>query len=221
MGDASSPRSIIATQDRGHRGLFALMAGLGMAVLAACTPKASVSPEQLMAMIPTGEPLLTCRSDCLAAWRAAEPQAEALAAGRRWTDLALLVLRINYEDDLTVYYLAEAAQGMGYRTAAASYYRQSIELSAGPSSCAAYSRVCGGVVLPRAAEVRLAALGRSVPRRRPSGAEKPASKIEEPPAPPPPPTPIVGAPLAPPVSPIRAPSREEEQFIEPPPPARP
>ncbi|HEY1795955.1 MAG TPA: hypothetical protein VGG57_07535 [Stellaceae bacterium] len=170
-------------------------------------------------MIPTGEPLLSCRGDCLAAWRAAEPQAAGLAARRQWTDLALLLLRANYEDDLTTYYLAEAAQGMGYRNAAASYYRQSIELSGGPSSCMAYSRVCGGVSLPRAARVRLAALGRPAPRSRPSRAEKAAPRMAEPAAAAampdiealPPPLPPV------PPSPVRAPSRDEEQYIEPPP----
>jgi hypothetical protein len=212
MGVASSPQPIVATVNRGYRALFALIAACGIAGLSACTPEAAkVSPEQLLAMIPTGEPLLTCRADCLAAWRAAEPQAETLAAGRRWSDLALLVLKVNYEDDLTDYYLAQAAQGMGYRTAAASYYRQSIELSGGPAACAAYSRLCGGVALPRAAEARLAALGRPVPHRHP-----PAEKnVEEPP--PAPAAPVETAPLA---APVRAPSQEEEQFIEPPP-ARP
>jgi hypothetical protein len=204
-----------------------LIAALGVAGLAACTPEvAPVAPERLLAMIPSGEPLLSCRADCLAAWRAAEPQAEMLAAARRWADLALLVLRVNYEDDLTVYYLAEAAQGMGYPTAAAGYYRQSVELSAGPASCATYSGMCGGVSLPRAALARLAAFGRAVPRRAPPPppGEKPELKVDEPPAPPPPPTvappSTMEPPPAPPASPVRAPSREEEQFIEPPP-ARP
>jgi hypothetical protein len=204
---------------RNYRSLFALIAAFGVAGLAACAPQeATVSPEQRLAMISTGEPLLSCRANCLAAWRAAEPQAETLAADRRWTDLALLVLRVDYEDDLAVYYLAEAAQGMGYRTAAAGYYRQSIELSAGPASCAAYSGLCGGTSLPRAALARLAVLARAVPRRPPPPpAEKPAPKAD--PAAPVAPTAVAPPPAAP-ASPVRLPSREEEQFIEPPP-ARP
>jgi hypothetical protein len=199
-----------------YRRLLALMATLGVAGLAACTPQvAPVSPEQRLAMIPTGEPLLTCRAGCLAGWQAAEPQASTLAARHRWTDLALLVLRVDYEDDLTTYYLAEAAQGMGYRTAAASYYRQSIELSAGPAACIAYSGLCGGTSLPRAAMVRLAALVHLVPRRQPVRAEKAAPQVAPPPAAPVAPT-VEGPPAAP-TSPVRAPSQEEEQFIEPPP----
>lgn len=196
-----------------------MAAALAVAALAACAPPATttVSPEQRLAMIPTGEPLLSCRADCLAAWRAAVPQAQSLAARHRWTDLALLLLRVDYEDDLTTYYLAEAAQGMGYRTAAASYYRQSIELSGGPAACAAYSRVCDGVALPRTARARLAALGRPAPRPRPPTAEKSAPKAAEPIAAPP--SNIEALPPGPP-SPVRAPSREEEQYIEPPP-ARP
>jgi hypothetical protein len=191
--------------------LFGLTAAFAAAALLACAPQSeTVSPEQRLAMIPTGEPLLTCRADCLAAWRAAEPQAEALAAGRRWTDLALLVLRVNYEDDLTDYYLGEAAQEMGYHAAAASYYRQSIELSRGPAACAVYSRMCGGVSLPRAASSRLAMLGRPAPRR----VEKPAPKAEEPVAAP---AATTVVPLSPPVPPAHAPSPEEQQYIEPPP----
>jgi hypothetical protein len=227
MGHPSSTQPVGAISSRWkrvkmrNRGLlFTVIAALAATALFGCGPQvAPVSPEQQLAMIPTGEPLLACRADCLAAWRAAEPQAETLAAGRRWVDLGLLVLRVNYEDDLTVYYLAEAAQGMGYRTAAASYYRQSIELSGGPAACAVYSRLCGGVSLPRAASARLAALVRLVPRRQPIRAEKALPKAEEPPAAPAAPT-LEGLPAAP-ASPVRAPSQEEEQFIEPPPPARP
>lgn len=216
MGDASSPQPTIAPGNRDYRPLLALLAALAVTALFACTPEApTVSPEQRLAMIPTGEPLLSCRADCLAAWRAAEPQAASLAARRRWTDLARLLLRVNYEDDLTAYYLGEAAEGMGYRTAAASYYRQSIELSGGPASCAGYSRLCGGVSLPRAASVRLAALGRVVPRRRPSGPEKPEPRTAQPTGAPDA-TNIEALPPVPP-SPVRAPSREEEQYIEPPP----
>ncbi len=226
VGAISSRWKRVKMRKRGL--LFALMATLGVAGLAACTPQvAPVSPEQRLAMIPTGEPLLTCRAGCLAGWQAAEPQATTLAARRRWTDLALLVLRVDYEDDLTTYYLAEAAQGMGYRTAAASYYRQSIELSAGPASCIAYSGLCGGTSLPRAAMVRLAALGRSPPRRQPVRAEKAAPQVEEPPtapvlpplegSPARPVPPMLEGPPAASASPIRAPSQEEEQFIEPPP----
>src|SRR5581483_6475257 len=171
-------------------------------------------------MIPTGEPLLTCRADCLAAWRTAEPQAEALAARHRWPDLALLVLRVNYDDDLTEYYLAEAAQGMGYREAAASYYRQSIALSGTSASCAASSGLCGGISLPRAASARLAALGRLSPRRVPIiPPEKPAPPMPAAPAAvarpavpaavAPPAVPAAVAPPAAPALPVRAPSREE------------
>jgi hypothetical protein len=194
---------------------FAVTAILAAAALLGCTPQAApISPEQRLAMIPTGEPLLTCRADCLAAWRAAEPQSETLAARHRWSDLALLVLRVNYDDDLTEYYLAEAAQGMGYREAAAGYYRQSIALSGTSASCAASSGLCGGISLPRAASGRLAALGHIAPRPLPI---IPPKKPEPPPTPA---APTVMMPPAAPASPVRAPSREEEQYIEPPP-ARP
>jgi hypothetical protein len=180
MYDGLSLEPKTAALNRGYGALFALMAVACMVGLAACAPQeAMVSPEQRLAMIPTGEPLLTCRAECLAAWQAAAPQAEAFARAGQWTDLALLVLRIDYEDDLTTYYLGEAAQGMGYPTAAENYYRQSVELSSGPAACAVYSRMCGGVSLPRAALASLAALRLPVRRPHPP-VTRPAPKAAEP-----------------------------------------
>ncbi|MGH7093656.1 MAG: hypothetical protein ACREFB_09010, partial [Stellaceae bacterium] len=101
-----------------------------------------------MALIPTGVPVLRCREACLQSWRAAQPAAADLLRGGRWRDLAALLVRVGYQDDLSLYYLARAAQGMGYRDAAATYYRQSIALSGTSISCANLSRLCGGLTLP-------------------------------------------------------------------------
>src|SRR5438045_1322661 len=81
---------------------------------------AAVTPQQALASVQTGQPLLSCREPCLAAWQAAQPQAAQLAAGRHWGDLAALVLGVGYEDDLSLYYLGNAAEGIGYPAAAAS-----------------------------------------------------------------------------------------------------
>ena len=45
------------------------------------------------------------------------------------------MLRIGYEDDLTLYYLGNAAEGTGYPGAAASYYRQSVRFSGSSAAC--------------------------------------------------------------------------------------
>lgn len=189
-------------------------------------------------MVSTGKALLTCREACIAEWQRLQPQAAELAAAARWPELAATVLQANYQDDLSLYYLGRAAEGLGYPGAAASYYRQSVRFSGTSASCQYLSRICGGVALPRAAGMRLAAIDRQIsPRRRISpGPIRPGTRGEPPgeepvtgpigtappwepaaapamaesPAPPPPPAP------EPSPAPARAPAAPSE-FIEPPP----
>lgn len=160
---------------------------LGSLVLAGCAEQpAAINPAEAMALLRTGRPALRCRESCLAEWQQAQPQAAQLAAGGRSQELAVLVMRIGYQDDLSLYYLGRAAEGMGYRGAATSYYRQSMQLSGTAISCQNLSRQCGGVVLPLAASSRVAAIDRALnrpkPRRAgaaPRGPETPGAAPEE------------------------------------------
>ena len=208
--------------------------GLGCLLLAGCAGQsASVTPQQALASVRTGQSLLTCREACLAAWQAAQPQAAQLAAGRNWGELAALVLRVGYEDDLTLYYLGNTAEGTGYPGGAASYYRQSARLSGTSAACVNRSRVCGGVALPRAASLRLAAIERDLRRRYGivgAGPRRVAPAPGEPPPPgeateplpaengPPPAEPVSAAapPTAPPAPTPRPPAHSPD-YIEPPP----
>lgn len=208
-----------------------------MACLAAvgCAPQTpTITPADAAASVQTGRSLLTCRDACLAEWRRLQPQAAQLDAAGRWPELAATVLQANYEDDLSLYYLGRAAEGLGYPGAAASYYRQSLRFSGTSGSCQSLSRICGGVDPPRAAGARLASIERQVyaPARRratPAPARpgepavrepveaaasqpQPASALpaaESPTAPPPAPEPTTARP------PARAPAASD--FIEPPP----
>jgi len=139
-----------------------------------------VSPSEAAARVSTGKALLTCRDACLSEWQRLQPQAAQLEAAARWPELAATVLQANYEDDLSLYYLGRAAEGLGYPGAAASYYRQSVRFSGSAAACQYQSRICGGVVLPRAAGMRLAAIDRQIsPRRRTSpGPLRPGSRGE-------------------------------------------
>jgi hypothetical protein len=139
--------------------------GLVGLLTAGCAERAAVTSAEAVAMLQIGRPLLSCREPCLSEWRRVEPQAEQLAAGGRWADLAAVVLRVGYQDDLTEYYLARAAEGLGYAGAAAGYYRRSIDLSGTALSCANMSRLCGGVALPRSAVARLATIDQELERR--------------------------------------------------------
>ncbi len=201
-----------AMRKRHYRGL-ALWACLA---LAGCAERSdTLRPAETLAQLQAGRALLTCREPCLAAWRDAQPQAAQLDAGARWQDLAMLLARTGYQDDLSLFYLGRAAEGFGYREAAAGYYRQSAQLSGSASSCQSLSRLCGGVGLPRAAASRLAAIERELNRPRPRRTEQ-APQAPETPAPA---AAEVEAP--PPASPVLRPSGPPpSEYIEPPPAAR-
>ena len=141
------------------------MVGLTLTGCAQQSP--TVDPAAAVAQLSTGAPLLRCRADCAAEWRRAQPKAAQLDAAAQWLELAALVITINYQDDLTLYYLARAAEGLGYPTAAVSYYRQSTYISGTSLSCQHESGLCGGVVLPDVALARSEALESEARRSRP------------------------------------------------------
>ena len=216
--------------------------------LAACAGQAPLSPADAVASLRSGRALLSCREPCLAEWQRVEPEAAKFDAAARWTDLAVLVLQAGYQDDLTLYYLGRAAEGLGLPGAAASYYRQSARFSGTSNSCQNMSRLCGGVVLPSAALLREAAITseldrRLYPRRRPEprtpsrpgtlpsetaepSAAEPAvaagapTEVAPPPLPPVPAPPLPLVPAPPPVpAPVPA-QRPHSDYIEPPPASR-
>jgi hypothetical protein len=106
-----------------YRGLAAFVC-LG---LFGCAEQAdTVKPAETLAQLRAGRPLLTCREPCLAAWRSAQPQAAQLDAGARWQDLAMLLARTQYQDDLSLYYLGRRRRN--FLRWQAGYYRQSTQL---------------------------------------------------------------------------------------------
>jgi len=180
--------------------------------VAGCVEQARTrTPAESLALLRAGEPVLTCREPCLAEWRGVQPQAAQLDAGARWQELALLLMRVGYEDDLSLYYLGRAAEGFGYRAAAIGYYRRSGQLSGTSISCQHLSLMCGGVALPRAAAVRLATIERELNRGRsrriapaPQAPTPPEATLEE-----------AGPPMPSPAASPGEPTASE--YIEPPP----
>ena len=140
---------------------------------------ANMTRPELLAQLQLGRSVLRCREACLPVWRDAQPRAARLYAGSQWSDLTALVMQNEYQDDLSLYYLGRAAEGLGFYLAAISYYRQSIELSGTSISCANLSRLCGGIALPTEAARRLSIaeqlLAKPTPRRRPTAIRAPAA----------------------------------------------
>jgi hypothetical protein len=136
---------------------------------------------ELLARLQLGQQVLDCREPCLEAWRRAQPQAARLDAAAKWDDLAVLVMRTGYQDDLALYYLGRAAGGRGAYTAAAGYYRESIRLSGTSGSCLKLSHLCAGLRFPQAAAERLTAAERHLAQpkkrtRQPAAISRPASE---------------------------------------------
>jgi hypothetical protein len=200
-------------------GLFALFC---LAVAGCATRPAAVTPEQGLALLPTGAPVLRCRAACVAQWRASEPQAVRLERDGRWRELAWLVLSVGYQDDLTLYYLGRAAEGLGYPVGALSYYRQSLQISGTSLSCRYASGLCGGLDLPRLLQLHVAKLERELrPRRRRLRRHPAAPEQELPPpaeaAPPPSVAPLPPQPPTAPPPPPPLPGPGASEYIEPPP----
>ena len=115
-----------------YRGLVAV----ACLSLVGCAERVDTAKQaESLARLQAGRAVLGCHQPCLAEWQRNQPQAAQLDAGARWQELGLLVMRIGYQDDLSLYYLARAAEGLGYRGAAAGYYRQSTQVSGTPASC--------------------------------------------------------------------------------------
>jgi hypothetical protein len=146
-----------------RHGLIALTLMLG----ACAEQSAPLGPVAAATLLRTGQPVLRCGDACLSAWQRAQPAAARLEAGGSWSELAGLVIGVGYRDDLTLYYLGRAAEQLGYRSAADSYYGQSVYLSRTVAACSRKSGVCGGVSLPAAAAARRAAIEHQFTARPP------------------------------------------------------
>jgi len=134
-------------------------------ILAGCQAPAPLNSAQAISLLATGQPVLKCTNACLVAWQRTQPEAARLNAAARWPELATLLLNVGYRDDLSLYYLGRAAEGLGYKSAADSYYGQSAFVSGTIEACAYKSRMCGGIGLPAAALQRRAAIYRELTGR--------------------------------------------------------
>lgn len=125
-----------------------------------CTPIApEIPPDVLLQRLKAGDPIPECNYACRDAWNLNRPTALILNETRHWSELALLVTQIGYVNDLTYYYLGRAAEGLGYRDAAKTYYQISERLTVSGRACSAEgSNFCNGEVFPAAAQTQLVEL---------------------------------------------------------------
>jgi hypothetical protein len=138
----------------------ACAAGTALLVLTSCgTTTPELPPDELLRRLQAGEPVVDCGLPCREAWRANRTTALLLDETRHWRDLALLVMRIGYINDLTYYYLGRAGEGLGFPDAAKTYYQISVRLTSAGITCTTEgANYCNGQVFPAAAQAQLASL---------------------------------------------------------------
>ena len=78
---------------------------------------------QMLDDLKMGKLTLDCTASCMMTWISQASTVHVLDMSERWKDLAIKVMQIGFGEDLSYYYLGQAAQGLGYHKAAINIIR--------------------------------------------------------------------------------------------------
>lgn len=104
-----------------------------------------------------GESVFECRFQCMVGYGTSRGAWKELYDRKAWRDLAVAVLKVGYQSDLSYFLLAEAASGLGLKEAAQAYYARAITTEKEGKGCAGLPDTCEGLEVTR---LSLQALGR-------------------------------------------------------------
>ncbi len=104
-----------------------------------------------------GENVFECRFECALGYGSSRGTWKELHAKGAWRDLAVAVLKVGYDGDLSYFMLAEAANGLGLKEAAQAYYARALAAEKDGKGCAGLLDTCEGLEVTR---LSLQALGR-------------------------------------------------------------
>ncbi len=93
-----------------------------------------------------GEIRLSCDTACSGAWGSVSRKVKELHDNGLWRDLAIETARVGFREDLAYYYLGRSAEGLGYDSAADTYYRLAL---ANRYKCDGFINNCDGFVFPQ------------------------------------------------------------------------
>lgn len=117
--------------------------------------RAAASPETLTFVaepfekFKRGEGVFDCRFECVFSYAAGRGRWKALHAKQAWRDLAVAVLKVGYDGDLSYFMLAEAASGLGLKEAAQAYYARALAAEKEGKGCAGMPDTCEGLEVKR------------------------------------------------------------------------
>jgi hypothetical protein len=115
------------------------------------SPSGESAPNVLQ-VFKDGDVRLNCQLSCSGAWGWTRRNAKSLYNNALWKDLAIEVAKVGFQVDQTYYYLGRAAEGLGYLSAAQTYYKLAL---ASDYKCAGIINNCDGLVFPRDILARL------------------------------------------------------------------
>jgi len=104
-----------------------------------------------------GEALFECRFECVFSYGTSRGTWKELYDRKAWRDLAVAVLKVGYQSDLSYFLLGEAANNLGLKEAARVYYDRAVAAEKDGKGCAGLPDTCEGFEVKR---LSLQALGR-------------------------------------------------------------
>ncbi|HEX2828477.1 MAG TPA: M48 family metallopeptidase [Burkholderiales bacterium] len=95
----------------------------------------------------SGKAVFSCTTECALAYGFQKSTWKTLYEKHQWRDLALRVMKVGYDNDLSYFLLAEAANGMGLKDAAATYRRRAKAATAAGKTCGGSFNTCEGLLV--------------------------------------------------------------------------
>ena len=96
-----------------------------------------------------GENVFECRFECVLGYGSSRGTWKELHGRQAWRDLAVAVLKVGYDGDLSYFMLAEAANGLGLKEAAQAYYARAVAAEKEGKGCAGLLDTCEGLEVKR------------------------------------------------------------------------
>ena len=90
-----------------------------------------------------GKLMLTCDTGCSFTYGYNREDLKSHFDAKNWVELSKLVISINYRTDQAYFYLATAAEGLGYENAAIAYYK--LALYGDGIKCDEFINTCDGI----------------------------------------------------------------------------